>query len=148
MGTLVASNIFLRRAHDDDGAPGVVDTLLTHRAEQQASEPAMPARPNHQEVARCGGVKKDRGGSTLDDLPLDLDVPRFPDGLADRRLERLFSRSSKITGVGTGRIERTDETEVAIAPCSRARVAVRPGMNHSQWDLAETRLRQRPARRS
>src|ERR1035437_10741296 len=88
---------------------------------------------------------RDRGASALDDRPLDLDVRHFPDGLADRRLERLFSRSSKITGVSTGRIERTDEPEVAIAPCSRARVAVRPGMNHSQWDLAEARLGEPPA---
>ena len=116
MSTLVDGGVFPRRAHDDDGALGVVDTLLTDGAEQQASEPAMSTRPDHQEVTRCGGAYQDRGCLTLDDLPLDLDVRRLPDGLADRRLERLFSLSSKITGTGTGRVERTDETEVVIAP--------------------------------
>jgi hypothetical protein len=109
-----ATNVSLRRVHDDDGAPGVVDTLLTHRAEQQASEPAMAARPDHQEVTRRCGAYQDRGCLTLDDLPLDLDVRRFPDGLADRCPEGLFSRSCKITSVGAGRVERTDEAEVAI----------------------------------
>jgi hypothetical protein len=47
MVILVVALTCLRGAHNDDGALGVVDTLLTDGAEQEATEPAMPARPNH-----------------------------------------------------------------------------------------------------
>jgi hypothetical protein len=47
MVILVVTLTCLRGAHNNDRAPGVVDTLLTDGAEQEATEPAMPARPNH-----------------------------------------------------------------------------------------------------
>ena len=93
----------------------MVDTLLTDGAEQEAGEPAMSTGPDHQEVTRGGGAYQDRGRSTLDDLPLDLDVRRFPTA-SPSAVSSVSLPLVQDHRLGVRRVQRTDGADVAITP--------------------------------
>src|SRR3954453_5232197 len=64
----------LRRVDDHDRARSVMGALLTDRAEQQADEPAVAARADHEQITFGGGADECFRGCPFDQHAFDLPV--------------------------------------------------------------------------
>jgi hypothetical protein len=118
---------------DDDWALGVMDALLADRAEQEAGEPAVPARSDDQEIARGSGLDEDFGGGPLDDLAFNFDAFGFASDVDDCPFEQIFGCSVEIVQVDPERGVGTDPTApVGVGFDAVADVAERQGVDGPQ----------------
>ncbi len=89
--------------HHYDRAGGVIDALLTYRAQKEAGEAAVTARANYEQIDRSGGSDEDSRRGALDNLTFDLDTLAVLSDVGERALEHVFGRSVKIAHVESER---------------------------------------------
>ena len=97
--------------HDDHWAVGMMSALLAHGAEQQSGKPAVPAGPDHQQIAVGGGVDKDPCGTTFHDPALDLDALGLGVQAGGLLLEQLLGRPGMSLRPPPGKLSRGPSRE-------------------------------------
>jgi hypothetical protein len=119
--------------HDHDWAGRVVGALLADRAEQEATEAAVAARADNEQIGAARFVDETRSRRTLDDAALDLDIIELSSHLASHVLEQFLCRPMDSANVAP--LQRTVRTEGA------------DGVDDAQRRLPQPRLLEREPQR-